>query len=83
MNGPPALAVWNWQTNSWDEIREANNPGTSPSKQLAYSYNGDLPDPAAHMSAAGQVRLRVVPDTTSMNMLYLNRLDLSAEGRRP
>jgi hypothetical protein len=81
MNGPPALAVWNWQTSSWDEIREANNPSTSPSKQFSHSYSGDLADPAAHMSGAGQVRLRVEPDTTSMG--YLNRLDLSAEGRQP
>jgi hypothetical protein len=83
MNGAPALAVWNWQTSNWDEIREANTPSTSPSKQFGYSYSGDLPDAAAHMSEAGQVRLRVEPDTSSMNMLYLNRLDLSAEGRRP
>ena len=58
INGPPALAAWNWQTSSWDAIPEASTPSTSPSKQSGYSYSGDLADPAAHMSEGGQVRLR-------------------------
>jgi hypothetical protein len=83
MNGPPRPSVWNWQASRWDEIQEAQNSGPSPGKELSYSYSGDLPDLAAHMDAEGRVRLRVEPDSTSTSMLYLNRLDLSAEGRQP
>jgi hypothetical protein len=80
---PPVLAVWNWQTSDWDEIRDTNNFDPLSPKQLNSRYSGDLPDLAAHLSPEGQVRLRVEPDTTNIDVLYLNRLDLSAEGRQP